>query len=307
MTTIEWTHGYEVDGHVFKGETWNLLVGCSKVSEGCRDCYAINHAHRLAGNPNPKISSAYAGLTERRGGRTEWTGKVNFLEQRLGQPLRWHRPRMIFVNSMSDWLHPSVTKEQIKAMWEVMHEAHQRYGHIFQLLTKRPERFSVLGPNGIGWYAADAPVPCPEPGIWLGVTTENQQQANERIPLLLQAPAAIRFLSCEPLLGPLNLEHTPSVDWVIVGGESGHKARSCDIGWIKSIVEQCKNSDISCFVKQLGSAPCGKDREDTILARRDQPFGNSGWRKVLDSKGGNPEEWPEDIRVREYPKVLEVV
>ncbi|MGL5060790.1 MAG: DUF5131 family protein, partial [Microcoleus sp.] len=197
------------------------MTGCTKVSPGCANCYAENIAHRFWGDRQ--------------------FSDVVFHEDRLSEPLRWRKPAKIFVNSMSDWLHPSITDAQILKMWEVMHEAHKKHGHIFQLLTKRADRLeTVLGPDGIGWYAKNGNVPNPEPGIWLGVTVENQKTANERIPKLLRVPSPVRFLSCEPLLEKIDLEVSEafgigdgdSIQWAIVGGESGAKARECNLEWL---------------------------------------------------------------------------
>lgn len=315
-SSIEWT-----------SETWNPIVGCSKISEGCQSCYAIKDAHRLAGNPNPKINSVYEGLTERRAGRTEWTGKVRFVEERLQQPLRWKKPRMVFVNSMSDLFHEGVTDGQLDQIFAVMALTPQ---HTYQVLTKRPQRMleycNRLDLRRIINVAADLDLFMPSGtytlkvplnNVWLGVTAENQKAANERIPLLLQTPAAVRFLSCEPLLEEIDFLGTSvyevedrfskgtwnpatmgqwedfsvlnEIDWVIVGGESGHNARPCDIRWIKSIVEQCKNADISCFVKQLGSNA------------RNLPVhcGNNGHSK---GKMNYPGDWPWYLQVRQFPK-----
>lgn len=233
-------------------------------------------------------------------------------EKGLDAPLRWRRPRHVEV--MSDLFHEQVPFEFIAQVWEVMHDAHAKIGHVFQILTKRPERMlEALGPRGFGWYAVERPVLHPEPGIWLGVSVEDQQRADERIPLLLQTPAAVRFLSCEPLLSPVDLspwfplhkvdgawEMVPGLqrlvpDLVIVGGESGPRARPCDLGWLRSIVEQCKAAGVPCFVKQLGrdvrdtQAPTLEDAVLSVIS-------------IKHPKGSNPSEWPKDLRVREWPQ-----
>lgn len=305
MSNIEWTT-----------RTWNPMVGCSKISAGCQNCYAIKDAHRLAGNPNPKISSVYAGLTERRGDRTEWTGKVNFVADRLELPLKTRNPTTWFVNSMSDLFHESVTDEQLDQIFAVMAATPR---HTYQVLTKRPDRMLEYCSNftkeqlrrslsSIDFsYGVSIPLSlpadvCPPRNVWLGVTVENQKAADERIPLLLQTPAAVRFLSCEPLLEDVTIFHdffSPAeceIDWVIVGGESGHGARLCDIAWMQSVVEQCKEAEVPCFVKQVGSQP--------IITTWSEECGTIRFPyNVSTGKGGNPEQWPEELQVRQFPKV----
>lgn len=305
MTAIEWTN-----------KTWNPLVGCSKISEGCRNCYAIKEAHRLAGNPNAKISGVYQGLTERKGDRTEWTGLVKFIPERLEIPLKTRKPTMWFVNSMSDLFHESVGDSELNRIFSVMGQCPQ---HIFQVLTKRPDRMLdyMLRWKGLLEHTprsfSDAPIP-PLPNVWLGVTVENQKTADERIPLLLQTPASVRFLSCEPLLEEVDLQLwarqtlkglrfeglsrqgevvEPGIDWVIVGGESGSKARNCDTGWIYSIVRQCKNANVPCFVKQLGTNPihCGDNTRTE--------FG------ITTGKGSDISQFPKELQVRQFPQVQE--
>lgn len=275
MSNIEWTE-----------KTWNPVTGCTKVSEGCAHCYAEGVANRWWGDRK--------------------FGDVQFHPDRLEQPSRRRKPTMYFVNSMSDLFHESVTDEQLDQIFAVMALTPQ---HTYQVLTKRPRRMlkymgrldlrkiiraagalDLLMPQGR--YSLKMPLS----NIWLGVTVENQRTADERIPLLLQTPAAVRFLSCEPLLEAVDLNAaTPEgtgLDWVIVGGESGAKARPCDIGWIHSIVEQCKEAEVPCFVKQLGTHPTvGMDTDNPIFYSQST------------GKGGNPDEWPEDLRVREYPEV----
>lgn len=293
--------------------TWNPVAGCVKVSEGCRNCYAIRDGHRMASNPNPKLAATYSGLTMIQKGRLNWTGVVKELPERLDQPLRWKKPRRIFVNSQSDLFHADVSFEFIWRVFEVMRNCPR---HHFQLLTKRPERmrdfFLWLGVEWAlgrrvfrrGWLKPeddDPRVLCdtfgriwPEefPHVWLGVSVEDQKAADERIPLLLQTPAAVRFLSSEPLLGAVDLTRFlgdfdlsrnsswGNLHWVIVGGESGPGARPMELDWARAIVSQCKQAGVPCFVKQLGSA-----------------WGFVG----ADRKGANMEEWPADLRVREFP------
>lgn len=319
MSSIEWTD-----------KTWNPVTGCNKVSEGCANCYAESVAKRFWGDRK--------------------FGDVQFHPERLEQPLKWRKPRWVFVNSMSDLWHESVTDEQLDQVFAVMALTPQ---HTYQVLTKRPERmleyFSGAGhrcyeptPERVRQAAFDISgedlhQKCDSDGFWplkncwLGVTCENQRTADERIPLLLQTPAAVRFLSCEPLLEKVDLDgiettettinaltgaeswmldlqpgeagqmYEKGVDWVIAGGESGSKARPCDIAWIRSIVEQCKAANVPCFVKQLGAYPIGHDGETSVIGKRATPFGGGAWRRLESGKGNDPSEWPADLRVREYP------
>lgn len=270
------------------------MVGCSKVSAGCQNCYAIRQAYRNAAigkeMENPGRLAYYEGLTEKRGDRVEWTGAVHFVPEALEIPLKRKKPTTWFVNSMSDLFHESVSLEQIFEIASVMLATPQ---HTYQILTKRPERMAQAWAEVLDLLqdAVDATSITPTnvnplPNVWLGVTVENQKAADERIPFLLQTPAAVRFLSCEPLLEPVDLASAmpktggECVNWVIVGGESGHNARPIDISWIQSVVAQCQDADVPVFVKQLGS--------------------NADYPAVSD-KGDNPSEWPEDLRVRQYP------
>ena len=254
LSSIEWTD-----------VTWNPATGCTKVSPGCAHCYAEAIAPRsFRGRP----------FTE-----------VKFHPERLNQPLGWRKPRRVFVNSMSDLFHESLTVAQIYDVFEVMRRCPQ---HVFQVLTKRPERMRSLLRGVIAGHEA------PLPNVWLGVSVENQAMADERIPLLLDTPAALRFLSVEPLLGPVDLSYWLSIechrpDWVIVGGESGPKARACPVDAIRAVVKKCRAAGVSVFVKQLGAQPV---------------IGAAGFHKAVslrDRKGGNPDEWPADLRVREFP------
>lgn len=284
-------------------DVWNPIRGCSVVSEGCRHCYAMQVAARFSGE-----GQAYEGLAYRNSSGAHWTGKVRLIEEHLEDPLRWKRPRRIFVNSMSDLFHEGLSNEQIVRVFQVMSKAPQ---HIFQVLTKRPERMrdfirlmSVLNEactNQHEW---------PLKNVWLGVSIEDQKTADERIPLLLQTPAAVRWLSVEPLLGPIDFGNPKEyetdsgdysmrlqrglfgIDWAVIGGESGPGARPMDLCWMRSIMEQCSNAGVPVFVKQLGARPY-----DPSCAMKDNP----GWLGYIDRKGGDINEWPEDLRVREYP------
>ena len=313
---IEWTE-----------DTWNPIAGCSIVSPGCHNCYAMRQAARFQSQPK------YRGTIEN--GR--WTGRVNFHTPSLSIPLRKAQPTMYFVNSMSDLFHYNVADEWIDQIFAVMALCGQ---HTFQVLTKRAERMQehVSHPSfPIDVYAAMEQIAdehdiadflfdsWPLPNVWLGVSVEDQQRANERIPLLLETPAAVRFLSCEPLLGPMQLtgicsnptcfnalQYGPSwspgttIDWVIIGGESGPDARPCNIDWVGSIVDQCRSAGVHCFVKQLGANVEACD----VIDAADHfpgpvklvPAARPNARVLLnDSKGGNPSEWPTALRVREMP------
>ena len=280
-TDIEWTKVRLPDGRVLKGATWNCLVGCQKVSSGCQSCYAIRTAYRLEHAFNQE---AYQGTTRKLpDGSVNWTGRVKCLRERLEIPLHWREPRGIFVNSMSDLFHPDVPDEFIDQVFGIMAHAPQ---HIFQVLTKRPERMlpyilrlqdklkheqpylqavsvsSVKTRTEIGWAQGrfgdpEFDVDWPLPNVWLGVSCEDQRAADERIPLLLQTPVAVRWLSCEPLIGPVSfrwakwvpikridatwhLEGLHGIDWIVTGGESGPNYRPCDQGWVRAIRDECQ-------------------------------------------------------------------
>lgn len=304
-TTIEWTGP--------GGQTWNPLAGCDEISPGCANCYAALMAHRLAAMGHRK----YAGTTRKLGnGKVVWTGKINLDKAALSIPLKRRKPTTYFVNSMSDLFHEDVPDEFVDMVFAVMHLANW---HTYQVLTKRPTRMLwYVTTHGRGTRVMKAarelangrgatlmnkagvmcwPVNC----VWLGVSCEDQARADERIPLLLQTPAAVRFLSCEPLLGPVDDAFPDSergttlegINWVICGGESGPHARPCNVAWIRSIVQQCKAAGVACFVKQLGSDPI------SIL---DLPVVRPDGDRLRDKKGGDMTEWPDDLRVREVPK-----
>lgn len=280
-TAIEWTD-----------YSWNPITGCSPVSEGCQNCYARRMANRLRG---------------RCGYPKENPFKVTLHPERLDEPLKWRKPRKVFVCSMSDLFHPDVPFEYIAKVWQTMNNAEQ---HTFLVLTKRPKRMAEFL-SLLAWYTHDREVEPAEavlgtggkytlPNVWLGVTAENQARADERIPILLQIPATVRFVSVEPMLGPvdiykyLDIYDPPTLsnpdgynpdkvllDWVICGGETGPGARPMHPDWVRSLVLQCKNAGVPIFVKQMGSV----------------------WAKAhsSDRASNRPEEWPEDLRIRELP------
>lgn len=267
-TNITWTNA-----------TWNPVTGCSKVSTGCANCYAERDWARLSNNPK---------LPDYQGRKFT---DVMCHENRLDQPIRWTRRRMIFVNSMSDLFHEDVPYNFIDKVMKVILECPR---HTFQILTKRPERmkqyfelrYAQIKHSDLNGEVADKLVNGVIPNVWLGVTAENQETANERIPLLLDTPAAVRFVSIEPMVGPINLdmmitentgdrfrvihsslmgkktlwdtknligeEDINKLDWVICGGESGPKARPIDPEWVKSLRDQCRFTDTPFFFKQWG-------------------------------------------------------
>jgi protein gp37 len=286
------------------------------VSPGCAHCYAETFAERFRGVKGHPYEQGF---------------DLRLVPEKLAEPLSWKKPRRVFVNSMSDLFQEGVPDEYVDRVFAVMALRQQ---HTFQILTKRADRMRdyltapmrmervilkfgefvvpggmksiVKGSNCVNGLARGG---WPLPNVWLGVSVENQHFADERIPLLLRTPAAIRFISAEPLLGPVDLHrcwldydsyecpacgdiecNCGALDWVIVGGESGHGARPFDIAWARSIVAQCGAAGVACFVKQLGAKAYGPDIHSAILN---------------DRKGGDITEWPVDLQVREYPVVTQ--
>lgn len=241
-TGIEWTD-----------ETWNPVTGCTKVSPGCDHCYAERITNRFGG------PGAF--------------DTVVLHPERLDRPLHWRTPRRVFVNSMSDLFHDAVPDEFIAQVFEVMAMAGDEHGHTFQVLTKRPGRMASWMRRHLGEdqnWARNAPS-----NVWLGTSIETQKWVDVRLPKLLETPAAMRFLSCEPLLGPLDLSgwldkpwcpthdfpggfciedcgDRRRLDWVIVGGESGPKARPMHPDWARSLRDQCVAAGVPFFFKQWG-------------------------------------------------------
>ena len=338
-TKIQWTN-----------RAWNPIRGCSRVSPGCEHCYAERQAARFAGAGKlvgngvaPQRQSKpgpYHGLVRRGKQGARWTGKVVLVPEKLSEPLRWRKPCRVFVNSMSDLFHESLSNEEIAAVFGIMAACPR---HTFQVLTKRSRRMrewfewieARRTKQGDSCAAveclahaqrADSKVPhiasstlsWPLPNVHLGVSAEDQQRADERIPDLLACPATVRWVSAEPLLGPTDFRHidadaagsrelcqvdtltgrhtdmgrpcedTTRLDWIVVGGESGPGARPCNVEWIRDIVRQCKSAGVAVFVKQLGAVFAQSQRGDAHDSR--------------DRKGSDPSEWPIDLCVREYPK-----
>ena len=222
-STIEWTN-----------VTWNPVTGCTRVSPGCDNCYAALMSFRL----DNMGQSKYAGLTSLNAkGDRHFNGRVNLVENSLDVPLKLKKPRMIFVNSMSDLFHRDVPVEFIKRVFSVMNQAKQ---HTFQVLTKRSTRILELSEE-LEW--ADH--------IWLGVSVENEAVLS-RVDDLVATEAKTKWLSVEPLLGPLPSLQLAGIDWVVVGGESGPKGRPMDVDWVRDIRERCVCADVPFFFKQWG-------------------------------------------------------
>ena len=221
-SSIEWTDC-----------TWNPVAGCTVITAGCTNCYAMRMAARLAAMGSEK----YRGLTRKSGRRYVWTGTIRCDERTLDAPRTWDRPRRIFVNSMSDLFHESVPVPFIRSVWRVMQETPR---HTYQILKKRPERMVEL--------ARDLPL---VPNVWLGTSVEDNRVL-QRIDALRQVPAAIRFISFEPLIGSVVGADLIGIHWVIVGGESGPRARPMDPEWVNEIEAMCRNSGIAFFFKQWG-------------------------------------------------------
>ena len=293
MTAIQWTN-----------QTWNPVTGCTRVSTGCDNCYAVGVTARLAGIP--ATADKYGGLVH----NGHFNGRVRCHEQALALPLSWRKPRRVFVNSMSDLFHEDVPQGFIHEVFNVIRNCPQ---HTFQILTKRPHRAA-----SIAWTCAKYEADFGRlPNVWLGTSCEDQATADARIPHLLRCPAAVRFLSCEPLLSDIDLhdafyrprlgpgdtyDPTP-VSWVIVGGESGSDARPCNLAWVRSIVRQCRAAGVAVFVKQLGS--CATDAVNGLAGHRLNVPAEAApliAKRLRDPKGGDPDEWPADLRVREYPE-----
>lgn len=238
-------------------ETWNPVRGCSRISEGCRNCYAEAVAARFSGLAPDGRPLAYHGLARMTPSGPRWTGALRLVPERLEDPVRWQRPRMVFVNSMSDLFHESLGFDVVQAVFDVIFRAPR---HTYQILTKRAKRMAevlrfVRTPTGLKWEDG------PSKNVWIGVSAEDQANAEERVPRLLETPAALRFLSVEPLLGPVDLSPwlgpaqlargvRPGVDWVIVGAESGPDARPMDLDWARAVRDQCARAGVPFFLKQ---------------------------------------------------------
>lgn len=367
-TKIQWTN-----------ETWNPVRGCSRVSEGCRNCYAERQAARFARSiddiPGPRVGQThdpFHGFVERVNGHPAWTGKVELVANKLTEPLHWRKPKRIFVNSMSDLFHEKITDGELLLLFAIMANSHIATGmsktHTFQILTKREERMfdfcsrirwrsglcvieypeemilnnmpylndldpwvNLINGDNIHREIVERPATWVPPQIWLGVSVEDQAMADRRIPVLLKTPAAKRFVSYEPALGPVDFKRFlpiqldpsryvasqlgdrstdgftdgtfPGLDWIIPGGESGPYARPCDIAWARNTIAQCKEAGVPCFVKQLGASPYLIDMQAPDGDWRHLDFEDGAFYvRLKDRKGGDWSEWPKDLRVREFPK-----
>lgn len=232
MSRIEWTE-----------RTWNPVLGCSAASPGCDHCYAATFAHR-------RLTEAHKGLTVVGEHGPEFNGTVRVLPDRLAEPLRWRKSATVFVCSMSDLFHPQVPPHFVAEVFEVMAEATK---HTFQVLTKRPQRMrEALSDPDFILGGSDYHGPWPLPNVWLGASIESDRYA-WRADHVRATPAAIRFLSLEPLLGPLPSLDFAGIDWVIIGGESGPGARRMDLDWCDDIVARAREAGALVFLKQLGA------------------------------------------------------
>jgi protein gp37 len=270
-THIEWTHrGDSI------GVTWNPTTGCDKVSAGCDNCYALTMAKRLKAmgqakyqnDGDPRTSGPGFGLA--------------IHEDMLALPYKWRKPRTVFVNSMSDLFHAKVPRDFIHRVFDVMADTPQ---HTYQILSKRSLRLRRI--------AAELPWP---PNVWIGTSVEDSEpETLIRVRHLSDVPAQVRFLSCEPLIGDLGqLDLTP-MSWVIAGGESGGGARPMNPAWARSLLQQCEDASVPFFMKQMGS-----------VWARDWTVGGKSVAAHGDPKGGDPQYWPADLRVRDYPQLTEV-
>ena len=219
---IEWTEN-----------TWNPVAGCSIISPGCQNCYAMRMAARLEAMGTEK----YFNLTRKTGDKIKWNGNIYLDHTALKQPYSWKKARRIFVNSMSDLFHDDVSADFIGRVWKVMEETPQ---HEYQILTKRPERMKSILTS----------LPVLE-NVWIGVSVESAEY-NNRINVLRNTPGHVKFISFEPLIGSVVGADLKDIDWAIVGGESGPSARPMDIDWVEQIRSICEKSGTAFFFKQWG-------------------------------------------------------
>lgn len=329
---IEWTDA-----------TWNPLVGCSVASPGCDNCYAARDIHhRLANNPNPKISGPFSGLTVQPEGKPpEFNGTVRWREDQFDQPLRWSKPRMVFVNSMSDTFHPKVDAQQIARIFAVMALTGR---HTFQVLTKRPQRMAALSlsdafRSAVAYEAtkiiqAATPAqaakrfddidaidrdpqwlpPWPLPNVWLGTSIEDNATA-WRADHLRKCDAAVRWISAEPLIGPVDELDLTGIDWVVVGGESGPGSRLMDPRWATNLQTDCQLRREPCEipgtprphsipVDEGGGRACACEYLDPVAFF----FKQAGTKLAAewgcpDRNGIDPAGWP-TLFPREYPTAV---
>lgn len=236
-TSIEWTDA-----------TWNPVAGCTIMSAGCTNCYAMRMAARLEAMGVQK----YSGLTRKSGGKSKWTGDLFLDEAALSIPASWKRPRTVFVNSMSDLFHPDVPEWFIATVWGVMKSTPR---HTFQILTKRPDRMASVLAGGLDIL----------PNVWLGTSVEDGNVLH-RLDELRQVPAAVRFVSFEPLIGSVAAARLHNINWAIVGGESGPNARHLDPAWVDEIFDLCSDAGSAFFFKQWG----GRNKKATGRVYRER-------------------------------------
>lgn len=249
-SAIEWTEA-----------TWNPVTGCVKVSPGCDHCYAETFAERFRGVPGHPYEQGF---------------DLKLWPNRLEIPKTWRRPRLVFVNSMSDLFQPGVPTGFVKDVWETMAATPQ---HTYQILTKRAGAMAA---------ALRRISPDPLPNVWIGVSAEDQKRADLRVPKLLEAPAAVRFLSCEPLLGPVDLRPWASdIDWVIVGGESGVGARPMHPDWVRAIQHACSKAGVAFFFKQWGAwAPDPSGHRPRIVDTNGREYPSPSMRRLGKGRAG---------------------
>lgn len=311
-TSIGWTHRPGT-----RGRTWNPVRGCWPVSPGCANCYAMGIASRFSGPGRP-----FEGLASREGGRPRWTGEGRFVPGKLAEPLSWREPSTVFVNSMSDLFFEGFSFDEIAAVFGVMAVAQH---HTFLVLTKRPgraadffgarfglesvaEEVARAGAHiaGVVWdgrgndpsfYPANCaegvanrrPFPgWPLPNVWIGVSAERQREWDERVPVLRELPAAVRFVSQEPALEPIWYGDLSGIDWVIWGGESGPAARASSLDAAVDALGQCEDAGVAFYFKQAGSRP--------VTGIGPWPLPRA------DRKGEDLANVPELLRVREWPR-----
>lgn len=224
LSDIEWTDA-----------TWNPVSGCRILSAGCTNCYAMRMAARLQAMKHP----SYEGTTRKSGSRYVWTGRTHLLEDTLKTPLKWRKPRLVFVNSMSDLFQDEIPFDYVERVWQVMDQAKI---HTFQVLTKQPDRMAeflkLRGKPALK-------------NVWLGTSVENDQVV-DRIEKLKHCRASVRFISFEPLIGPVGQINLSKIHWAIVGGESGPRARALEVEWVNEIFDDCERFDTRFFFKQWG-------------------------------------------------------
>lgn len=244
---IEWTE-----------KTWNPVTGCDQVSAGCDHCYALTLAARLKAMGSRRYQNDGHPLTSGPG------FGVTLHHDLVETPLHWRKPAIVFVNSMSDLFHDRVPLDFIRRVFRTM-ELTPR--HTYQILTKRATRLTQLAPR-LWW----------PPNVWMGVSVENQVQVERRARRLLEVPAAVRFLSVEPMIGPVHLaplldvpevyDRPRTIDWIIAGGESGPGARRCELDWLRSLRDQCQRAGVAFFLKQLGGHPDKRGHDAALLDGR---------------------------------------